>query len=97
MRSFRNTSDTSIRVEVSNRQVTFYLHERISRRFGNFNFPRCDDKSFRRVIATGGIKRYAAGKLNRKWKVVKVLHSSRGAQTVDEVIIVGMRSGEYGE
>lgn len=66
-------------------------------RFGNFNFPRRDDKSFRRVIAAGGIKRYAGGKLNRKWKVVKVLHSSREAQTVDEVIIVGMRSGECGE
>lgn len=24
-----------------------------------------------------GIKRYAGGKLNRKWKVVKVGHSSR--------------------
>jgi len=31
----------------------------------------------RRVIAQRLIKRYAAGKLNRKWKVVKVRHSSR--------------------
>jgi len=73
---------------------------------GNFNSSRRDDESWPRATRharfAGRHKiRYAGGKLNRKWKVVKVGHSSRvrarAIQAVDEVIIAGMRSGEYGE
>jgi len=85
------------------------LHERVAvLQVGNFNSPRRDDESWPRAtrharFASRHKIRYAGGKLNRKWKVVKVGHSSRvrararTIQAVDEVIIAGMRSGEYGE